>query len=232
VNATEIRLTATSGRAIGTGPSRRVRSEGLVPAVVYGLGRDPMAVSVPWAELRRVLSTDAGQNALIQLDIDGERSLSMVTELQRHPVRRDVIHVDFLRIDPDRPLSVDVPIALHGLAPAVEQRKGMIDQLMYTVTVQARPDNIPDQIDADISHLEIGTSLTVGDLQLPDGVSSNVDPTTAVATGSPTRSTIILQQEEARAARIEAGEGTEADLAGTPIGDDQDGAAAGAPAGD
>jgi large subunit ribosomal protein L25 len=220
VNATEISLTATTGRATGTGPSRRVRTDGQIPAVVYGLGRDPLAVSVPWAELRRVLSTEAGQNALIELEIDGERSLSMVTDLQRHPVRRDVIHVDFLRIDPDHPLSVDVPIALHGIAPAVEARKGMIDQLMYTLTVQARPADIPSQVDADISHLEIGTTYTVSDLTMPEGVSTNVDPSTVVAAGSPTRSTIILQQEEARAERIAAGTGTEEDLAGAPILDD------------
>jgi large subunit ribosomal protein L25 len=219
VKATEISLTATTGRATGTGPARRVRTEGMVPAVVYGLGRDPLSLTIPWSELRRVLSTEAGQNALIQLDIDGERSLSMVTELQRHPVRRDIIHVDFLRIDPDRPLSVDVPITLHGVSAAVEARKGMIDQLMYTVTVQARPDDIPSGVDADTSHLEIGTTLTVGDLVLPEGVSTNVDPTTVVAAGSPTRSTIILQQEEARAERIASGTGTEEDLAGAPIDD-------------
>jgi large subunit ribosomal protein L25 len=219
VNATEISLTVSTGRATGTGPSRRIRVEGQVPAVVYGLSRDPVSVTVPWADLRRVLSTEAGQNALIQLDIDGERSLCMVTDLQRHPVRREVIHVDFLRIDPDKPLSVDIPIALHGVAAAVEQRKGMIDQLMYTLTVQARPDEIPSQVDADISHLEIGTTLNVGDLELPNGVSTNVDPATVVAAGSPTRSTIILQQEEARAERIASGTGTEEDLAGAPIDD-------------
>jgi large subunit ribosomal protein L25 len=222
VNATEISLTVSTGRSTGTGPSRRVRAEGQVPAVVYGLGRDPVSVTVPWTDLRRVLSTEAGQNALIQIDIDGERSLSMVTDLQRHPVRRDVIHVDFLRIDPDQPLSVDIPIVLHGMSAAVEQRKGMIDQLMYTLTVQARPDEIPSQVDADISHLEIGTTFNVGDLVLPDGVSTTVDAATVVAAGSPTRSTIILQQEEARAERIASGTGTEEDLAGAPI-DDVDG---------
>lgn len=213
MNATEINLTVTTGRETGTGPARRVRVDGDIPAVVYGLGQDAVSVSVPWPELRRALSTDAGQNALIQLDIDGSKALSIVTELQRHPVRRDVIHVDFLRIDPDRPLSIDVPIVLHGTATKLEQVKGMVDQLMYSLTVQARPDSIPNQLDADISAIELGTSLTVGDLELPDGVSTLVDAAEPVATGSPTRSTIIMQQEEARAARIASGEATEEDLA-------------------
>jgi large subunit ribosomal protein L25 len=213
VNASEISLTVSTGRAIGTGPSRRVREDGDVPAVVYGLGIDPVSVTVPKRELRRALSTDAGQNALIQLDIDGSDALCIVTELQRHRVRRDVIHVDFLRIDPDKQLTVDVPVMLHGRAEKLEQMLGMVDQLMYTLSVQAPPGSIPNQLDADISHLEIGISLTVGEIQLPAGVSTTVDPDEPIAMGSPTRSTIIKQQEEARAARIASGEATEEDLA-------------------
>jgi large subunit ribosomal protein L25 len=215
VKTTDISLTATTGRAIGTGPSRRVRTEGQVPGVVYGLESEAVAVTVPWPDLRRALSTDAGQNALIELDIDGSTYLSIVTELQRHPVRRDVIHVDFLRIDPDKPLSVDVPIVLSGRSEALEHRKGMVDQIMYTLTVLARPGGIPNQI-------EIGTSLTVGELPLPDGVTTPIDTDEPVAMGSPTRSTVIMQQEEARAARIASGEATEEDLAAAAGGGDAD----------
>lgn len=203
MNATDITLTATTGRDIGTGSSRRARSEGLIPAVVYGLDAEAVAVTVPWPELRRALSTDAGQNALIELDIDGDRALSIVTELQRHPVRRDVLHVDFLRIDPNAPLSVDVPVVLNGRSEKLEQRKGMVDQIMYTLTVLARPGAIPNQIEGDISGLEIGSTLTVADLPLPDGVTTTVGADEPVAMGSPTRSTIIMQQEEARASRGE-----------------------------
>ena len=222
MKTTEISLTATPGRATGTGPSRRVRAEGEIPAVVYGLETEAVSVTVPWPELRRALSTDAGQNALIELDIDGKKSLSIVTELQRHPVRRDVIHVDFLRIDPDKPLSVDVPIVLSGRSDALEHRKGMVDQIMYTLTVLARPGGIPNQIEGDVSGLEIGTSLTVGELPLPDGVTTSVDADEPVAMGSPTRSTVIMQQEEARAARIASGEATEEDLAAEAGGGEED----------
>jgi large subunit ribosomal protein L25 len=222
VKTTDISLTATTGRAIGTGPSRRVRTEGQIPGVVYGLESEAVAVTVPWPDLRRALSTDAGQNALIELDIDGSTYLSIVTELQRHPVRRDVIHVDFLRIDPDKPLSVDVPIVLSGRSEALEHRKGMVDQIMYTLTVLARPGGIPNQIEGDISGLEIGTSLTVGELPLPDGVTTPIDTDEPVAMGSPTRSTVIMQQEEARAARIASGEATEEDLAAAAGGGDAD----------
>ncbi len=213
MNATDISLTATTGRQLGSSSSRRLRATGEVPAVVYGLDGGSVAVSVAWPELRRALSTEAGRNALINLEIDGTTALSIVTDIQRHPVRRDVIHVDFLRIDPDAPLTVEVPVVLTGRSEALEHRKGMVDQLMYTVAVLARPGSIPNQVEGDISGLEIGTSLTVADLPLPDGVTAAVDGEEVVAVGSPTRSTVIMEQEAARAARIAAGEATEEDLA-------------------
>ncbi|MCU0270245.1 MAG: 50S ribosomal protein L25 [Acidimicrobiales bacterium] len=202
----DITLTVATGRPQGSRASRRLRAEGKIPGVVYGLGREPKSVVVEWAELRRALATDAGLNALIDLDVDGETNLSVVKELQRDPVRRTVDHVDFLLIDRDAPLSVDVPITLVGTAPKVDAQKGMIDQLLYTLTVNARPGFIPTQLDADVSDLEIGTQLKAGDIQLPDGVTTDVDPDLAVAQGSPTRSTIILQQQAAREERRARGE--------------------------
>ena len=222
MNATDITLTVSTGRPLGSSASRRLRAAGEVPAVVYGLESDAVSVSVPWPELRRALSTEAGRNALINLDIDGTTALSIVTDIQRHPVRRDVIHVDFLRIDPDAPLTVEIPVVLTGRSEALERRKGMIDQLMYTVAVQARPGSIPNQVEGDISTIEIGTSLTVADLPLPDGVTAAVDGEEVVAVGSPTRSTVIMEQEAARAARIAAGEATEEDLAAEAAGDSGD----------
>lgn len=222
MNATDITLSVSTGRTLGSSASRRLRAAGEVPAVVYGLESDAVSVSVPWPELRRALSTEAGRNALITLDIDGTSALSIVTDIQRHPVRRDVIHVDFLRIDPDAPLTVEIPVVLTGRSEALERRKGMIDQLMYTVAVQARPGSIPNQVEGDISTIEIGTSLTVADLPLPDGVTAAVDGEEVVAVGSPTRSTVIMEQEAARAARIAAGEATEEDLAAEAAGDSGD----------
>src|SRR5699024_4475979 len=94
----EITLKAVSGRTTGTGPSKRIRAEGQVPGVVYGLGSDPVSVTVDWRPLREVLTTDAGLNVLIDLDVDGDVSLCMVKELQRHPIKGNVLHLDFLRV--------------------------------------------------------------------------------------------------------------------------------------
>lgn len=194
----DVSLTAETGRPIGSRSSGRLRVEGKVPAVVYGLGTEPTAVTVEWTELRKALTTAAGFNALIDLTVNGTANLSVVKDVQRHPVRRNITHVDFMLIDRDAPLSIDVPLVLIGEAPKLEQMKGMIDQLAYMLTVKAKPGNIPTQIEADVSGLELGTQVRVGDLTMPAGVTTEVDEDTPIAQGSATRSTIILQQQQGK----------------------------------
>ena len=94
----EIVLSAETTRVTGTRSSRRLRRGGRVPAVVYGLSQDPISIDVAWTDLRLALTTDAGVNAVIHLELSGEKQMSIVKDIQRHPVRRDVTHVDFLRI--------------------------------------------------------------------------------------------------------------------------------------
>jgi large subunit ribosomal protein L25 len=202
----EIVLTATTGRILGTRPSRRLRNEGSIPGVVYGLGQDSVTVSVEWPDLRRAITTEAGLNAVIQLEIDGDRQLSIVKDIQRHPVRRDVLHIDFIRIDPDSEVVVDVPIVLVGEADEVTNSDGMVDQNLFALTISAAPGNIPIEIQLDISALTIGDSLRVGDLVLPAGVSTEVDPDDAVAVAMITRSTLeAMAADEAAEAEAELG---------------------------
>lgn len=183
----ELVLTAEAGRSLGSRETRRLRQTGRVPGVVYGLRRDPVPLSVDFKELRAVLTTSAGLNALISLEVAGTKQLSIVKELQRHPVRNDVIHVDFLRVDPDKPIQVTVPIALVGEPVKVNQFSGMVEQPMLNVVVYARPTEIPTEIPCDISDLEIGTSVRAEGLQFPAGVTSDVDLNEVVAVGSETR---------------------------------------------
>lgn len=185
-----ITLIAETGRTVGSRSSGRLREEGRVPAVVYGLGRDAQSVTVPWADLRRALTTEAGLNALISLEVDGRTDLAIVKDLQRHPIRRNVLHVDFLRVDPDAAVAVEVPIALTGVASAVEGRRGIVDQPLKSLTVKAKPADIPSGLELAIDALEIGGSLTVADLTLPSGVTTDVDPATQVVLGLATRFSI------------------------------------------
>ena len=198
----DLTLTAETGRATGSRPARRLRAEGKVPGVVYGLNREPMSVVVPWAELRRVLTTEAGMNALIDLEVDGQHDLTIVKDLQRDPVRRTVSHVDFLRIDRDAPISVEVPVVLIGEAHEVEINQGIVEQLVHALQITSTPSAIPTQLDADISALEIGGSVRVRDLTLPPGVTTDVDPDEQIAIGSITRA---AQEEPEEAAEGEEG---------------------------
>lgn len=203
----ELTLTAETGRPTGSRASNRLRAEGKIPGVVYGLGTDPKAVAVNWRELRQVLTTDAGLNALINLDIDGEQHLSIVKEMQRNPVKRSVTHVDFILIDRDADIEVEVPVVLEGEATLVERENGTVSQLLFNLTIIAKPGRIPDQLAVDISGLDIGESVRVADLVLPDGVRTEVDPEDPIAMGEITRATLEAEAEEAAAE--EAAEGAD-----------------------
>lgn len=209
-------LTVETGRETGTRAAKRLRATGKIPAVVYGLGTEAVPVAVDWPELRRALSTDAGLNALIDLTVEGATRLSIVKELQRHPVRRTVTHVDFQLIDPDAPLTVEVPIVLVGESPKLEALRGMVDQLKHTLTVEARPGTIPNQLEADVSELELGTTVQVRDIALPEGVTTPTDLDDVVAQGSATRSTLLLQNPELATEE----EGGTADVEGAGESDD------------
>jgi large subunit ribosomal protein L25 len=187
-------LTVETGRETGTGNARRMRAEGHLPATVYGLGIDAVSVTVERSELRRALTTAAGANALLQLSYAGEQHFALVKEVQRHPVRREPIHIDFQRIDPEKPMDLDVPIVLEGDAKQVTTNGGMIEHVLQALRVSVRPDAIPNELVVDISELEVDESITVADLNLPAGVSTEVDETTLVVTAGLTRAAIVELQ--------------------------------------
>ena len=183
---------------IGSRSSRRLRSDGKVPGGLYGLGQDPEIFSVDYGDLRRALTTDAGLNALIQLSVNGTNQLSILKSLQRHPVKDEVIHVDFVRVDPNQELAVEVPIVLEGVAKKVTDQNGMVDQTMFSLSVLSLPDSIPNELTADVSELEINDAIRVSDVVLPEGVRTEVDPEEAIAVGTVTRSTMeSMAAEEA-----------------------------------
>lgn len=186
----ELTLTAETGRPTGSRASNRLRAEGKIPGVVYGLGTDPKAVAVNWRELRQALTTDAGLNALINLSVDGEEHLTIVKELQRNPVKRSVTHVDFILIDRDADIEVEVPVVLEGEATLVERENGTVTQSLFSLTIIAKPGSIPDQVVADISELEVGGAIRVADLPLPSGVRTEVDPEDPVVLGEMTRASM------------------------------------------
>jgi len=224
----EIILHATPRPPQGTRPARRLRAEGKIPGVVYGLGADPVTLAVDWRELRAALVTEQGLNAVIHLDIDGSTTPTLVKEIQRHKVRRDVLHVDFIRVDLSKTVEVEVPVHLEGEAEAVTREDGVVDQVLTALLIEAKPDDIPSQLTVDISGLEIGHALRVSDIVLPAGVTTSVDPEEAVVTASHGVSEAELEAAEAEVAG-EPEEGAEAEgEAAEAAGDEGEGAEAAA----
>jgi large subunit ribosomal protein L25 len=217
----EITIAADAGRPVGSRPSARLRAEGKIPGVIYGHGTDPIKVAVDARELRNALSTDAGLNALLSLKIDGATHLTMAREIQRHPVRGTVVHVDFQIVRRDEVMSADVPVTLVGDAKAVHQADGVVDQQLHSLTIKAVPDRIPHSIEVDVSALEVGLSIRVGDLPLPSGVTTEVDPELAVVVGQPPQAgaEAAAIEEEAAAAEEAAVEEAEAPAGAEEAGD-------------
>lgn len=216
----DVSLTAELGRTTGTRPSKRLRREGKIPAVVYGMGTEPTSITVEWPELRRALTTEAGLNALIDLDVAGDASLTVVKDLQRDPVRRSVTHVDFLRIDRNVEMDFDVPLVLVGDLGKLEHEKGMADQLLYSLTVKAKPGSVPTEIEIDGSGLGVGDQLKVSDITLPSGATTDLDPDTVVVNAVITRSGVDADGAEGEG----EGESESESEGGESEGDDSDGA--------
>lgn len=203
----QIALKAELGRELGSSSSRRLRRAGKIPAVVYGMSSEPLPVAVEYSAARVALTTDAGLNALLTLDIDGTEQVCLVKDLQRHVVRDEVTHIDFLRVDPTAAIEIEVPLILVGEAKAVANVSGMVDQAMFTVTLSTLPTSIPNEIEVDISEMEVGDTIRVADLVLPEGAAPAMDAETAVANALVTRSTLeSMRQAEEDEAEAEAAE--------------------------
>jgi large subunit ribosomal protein L25 len=225
--ADQITLTAETGRPIGSRSSRRLRLQGKVPAVVYGADTEPTAIAVEWSALRSALVTEAGMNALITLDVDGDERLTIVKDMQRHPVRRDVTHVDFIVIDRNKAIDVDVPIVLEDTEG--DHLAGLVvDQQLFSLPISAKPGTIPNELVVSAANLTLDEPIRVGDITLPEGVELNIDPDEAIVTASVPQVDLPEpgegeEGEEGEAAEGEAAEG--ADDAEAEGGDDAEAAA-------
>lgn len=220
----DIVLAADSKRSTGSANSRRLRHTGRVPAVVYGHGLEPTSISVDGRQLRSALSTSAGTNVVLELDIDGTHHMAMAKVIDHHPVRHTIAHVDFLVINRDEKVTADVPLTLIGEAEAVKRDGGVVDQTMHTIPLTMLPSQIPDEIEVDITDLEPGGFVRIGDLKLPAGVETDLDPETPVvgAAHASEVGEVPVSAEAAEAAEAAAeageaeGEGAEGGAEGTP----------------
>jgi large subunit ribosomal protein L25 len=176
------RLSATPRDNSGKGAARALRREGRVPAVIYGHAREPQSLSVPTRDLERLLGTIAAGSTVIELDLDGRTSRTLIREIQRHPFKRTILHVDFQELVAGERVTVRVPLVYVGVPAGVRVGGGMLDQVMHEVEVEADPGNIPNHIDVDVSEMAIAQTLHVSDLALPEGVTASDDAALTVCT--------------------------------------------------
>ncbi|MBU2054156.1 MAG: 50S ribosomal protein L25/general stress protein Ctc [Proteobacteria bacterium] len=169
MEATELK--ACIRKESGKGPARRIRKEGLIPAVFYGRGEEAIPLSVNAAGLRKIIK-EKGGNVFIRLLIEGQERqerLSLIKELQIEPVSRRFQHADFYEIRVDHKLTIDVPLHFTG-TPVGVVNGGELQQLKRDLKISCLPSSLPDFIEVDVSGLEIGDSLKVQDIRTPDDI--------------------------------------------------------------
>jgi large subunit ribosomal protein L25 len=173
-------LVAHTGRTTGSSESRRMRREDKIPGVLYGQGMEPVVLHVERRDLRVALSGSAGSNTVLDLQVNGKVYPAIVKEMQRHPVRRTVSHVDFLQVNLTEAITVTVPFRVEGEAKAVLAAGGMVDPAVDSIEVTTTPNLIPDEFVVDVSDLQPGDVVRLADVAMPAGVTATGDPDMAV----------------------------------------------------
>jgi large subunit ribosomal protein L25 len=204
-------LVATPRSVKGSANARRLRADGHIPGVLYGRGMEPISVTVERREFRMALSGPAGVNTVLDLQVGGQSFPAVVKEMQRHPIKRTVSHVDFLQVNMNEEITVHIPVRLHGEAKAVQASGGLVDPAVDTLEVSCTPANMPNEFSIDITDMQPDTVIRLADIPMPNGVTPLGDPDMPVVTVLTTAAEV---EEPAAAAaegeEAEGGEGGEA----------------------
>lgn len=178
--AKQVKLSALPRTHVGRNSVKQLRARGAVPANIYGPKNKPDNLEINAKEIRQLLAHAVGENILVELEVAGEKGsntrLSLIQEVQHHPVRGDILHVDFLEVSMNEKLHTEVPIESFGEADGVKNYGGLLEQLVRHLTIECLPKDLPESIRVDVSSLGVGQSLHIRDLVLPSGVVSISDP--------------------------------------------------------
>lgn len=204
----------------GKGPAKRLRKAGRVPGVMYGYEVDPTPVDVDALELYHALHTAAGTNVLIGLEVEGDTHLCVARDLQRHPVRGDVTHIDFLAVDKNARIVVEVPVHLTDVDDVQKDTGGVVNHVLYTVPIIVRPLDTPNYLELSVAGMEVGDVKRIEDLRasLPEAAEFDIDPERTVVAvnppdvlAEPTEESEAPEDGEAPAEGEAAGEGAAPD---------------------
>ena len=175
-------LSASPRTTTGKGAARSLRSAGQIPAVIYGHAREPRSLAIPTREFEKLLDRVSAESTVIELALDGGVARTLIREIQRHPYKKQILHIDFQELVAGEKVSVNVPIVLTGTPEGVRVSGGILSQVMSELSIRVDPVNIPRRIEADVTNVAIGHSLHVSDLKVPDGIEvlDEADATVAV----------------------------------------------------
>jgi len=200
----QVSLEAIKREKTGKETSKKLRKQGMIPAIVYGPHFDPYPIAVKFSELESILHKYKGETLLFNIEVsngEGKRIQAILKEYQIHPVTDKIIHIDFVAVKEGETITLDIPIEFTG-RPIGLTRGGVLEILMHELTVECEPANIPDKIKVDISNLDVGDVLHVKDIEVPEGVKVVDDPEETVVT-------IVAEEETGEAAEAEEEETTE-----------------------
>ena len=211
----EFVVAAESRTESGKSSNRRLRGRGLIPGIVYGAGREAVAVAVSPDAITDILRSASGENTLFDLEVGGERRKVILKEFQREPLKGQLLHADFFEVALDKLIEVEVHVELLGTPTGVKNQGGILDFITRELEVECLPADIPDKISLDVSELELGKHLRVSDVQSPsDRVTILTDPDVVIVHVVTPRADVAAAEEEAEEEAAEAAEdGAEPEVA-------------------
>ena len=177
-------LSAQPRTESGKGVSRKLRAAGNVPGVIYGHGREPQALAINAREFERLAEKIRITSTVIELALDGKTSRTLIREVQRHPLDRALLHIDFQELVAGEKVNVSIPLRYVGTAEGVKNSGGILEEILHMLHVRCDPSAIPDHVDVDVTPIAIGHGLKVSDLTLPAGVEVLDDPKQPLCTVS------------------------------------------------
>lgn len=169
-------LSATVRTVAGKGTARKLRSAGEIPAVIYGHGRGPQSLALNEHILNQLLSKISYTTTVIELDVGGTMARTIIREIQRHPVKRNILHVDFQELVAGEKITVRIPLKFVGTPDGVRLGGGILDETVRELHISVDPADIPNHFDVDVTSLNVGKSLHVRDVIVPEGVTVLDDP--------------------------------------------------------
>lgn len=167
-----IQLDATLRDDMGKGASRRLRHTNKVPAILYGAGKDPVGLTLEQKDIQHVLPDENFYSQVLELNVAGSKEDVLLRDLQHHPYKMDIMHIDFIRVDADKVVHVHIPLHFIGdeIAPGVKSEGGAVSHVIMEVEVECLPRSIPQFIEVDLSEMHLGDIIHMSDLKLPEGV--------------------------------------------------------------